>query len=64
MSRTFLVIVIALLVPFCALFVWMDYRLAERNDQLKAGCAKPVAAVYVLSAADVRKPMKRGILRR
>lgn len=64
MSRTFLTAIIAILAAFCAYTVTINYWLRGVNDSLLAGCAKPVAAVYVLSAADVRRPMRRGILRR
>jgi hypothetical protein len=64
MSREFMTAIIAILVAFCAFEVSLNYALRGVNDRLQSACSKPSAAVYAMSAADVRRPMRRGTMRR
>lgn len=63
MSKAALTIILVLVTAFAA-FQWslnQEFRLM--NDSLQKACLKSNKAVFVLSAADVRRPMRRGVIR-
>lgn len=64
MSKAALTIILVLVTAFAA-FQWsLNQEFKTMNDTLQRACLKSNKAVFVLSAEDVRRPMRRGTMRR